>query len=153
MPTDFPNLLIPVAATLVGAVVAGYASFLAGRGMRSHDWRLSLVREKLLDYRQLYARFLAQADGLILLSAPGAKRSIEELAPLIATFSELSLVATHAVSKSAARMCELVLSTISQAEDGDSGYFGAKADFLSCAREEIAAMEASVQKRPFWKKS
>jgi hypothetical protein len=118
--------------------------------MRSHDWKLSLIREKLLDYRQLYARFLAEADRLMLLSADGTKRNVEDLGPLFSSFSELSLVATDAVSKSAARMCESVLNSISQKADGEGAYFAAKADFLRTARDEIASMEASAQKREFW---
>jgi len=146
MPTDL-NMLAPILAVLVSAAVAGYGSFLAGRGMRSHDWKLSLVREKLVDYRQLYARFLAEADQRMLLSAVPAKKGVDELTALFALFSELSLVASEPVSQSAARMCECALDSVAAEPTREQDYFAAKAAFIRAAREEIASLEASVQRR------
>lgn len=51
--------------------VAVVGSFYVGRGMRSQEWKLSLVRERLLERQRLYARFIAEADRNLLLVLSG----------------------------------------------------------------------------------
>ena len=48
------QILVPLVASLGAALVAGVASYLAGRGARSHEWKLGLIRESLQE-RQRHA--------------------------------------------------------------------------------------------------
>jgi hypothetical protein len=48
MPASFAEIIIPVAASLGGALVAGWISYVAGRGVRVHEWKLQLARERRL---------------------------------------------------------------------------------------------------------
>ena len=77
------QLLAPIIASLGAALVAGIASYIAGRGMRSHEWKLGLVRERLLERQRLYAKFVAEADRNMLLVAGAGAKSIDNVMPLL----------------------------------------------------------------------
>lgn len=86
MPATLAEILVPVGASLATALVAGVASYLAGRGMRFHEWKLGLVRERILERQRLYARLIAEADRIQLAAIAKGEKSISNLMPLMSTF-------------------------------------------------------------------
>jgi len=150
MAATLAEIIVPVCVSLGGAVVAGYASYLVGRGTRSHEWRLALIRERLLERRQLYARFMAEADRNMLLIVAGGAKSIDNVMPLFAMLAEISLLSSDAVQESAKALCDCALHANRRDGDGKSegDHFGTKTAFLKAARSEITQLEADAYKRP-----
>lgn len=103
------KILIPIITSLGAALIAGIASYVAGRGMRSHEWKLGLIRERLLERQRLYAKFIAEADRNVLLIAEGGMKSIDNVMPLLALYAEISLLSTDAVQQCAQRVCDLAI--------------------------------------------
>ena len=48
-----PSEVIAIVSTLIGAVVAGVISYVAGRGMKTHEWKLALAREEIASRKSL----------------------------------------------------------------------------------------------------
>lgn len=135
------NIIVPAVAALGAALIAGISSYLVGRGMRSHDWRLSLTRDRILDRRQIYARFLAGADALMLRSADNRAQSVDELLPLFAIVAEISLIAPDSVSGPATRLCDVLLESLKPEVGKEGDYFSAKSAFVKAARDDLLQLE------------
>lgn len=145
MTASLAQILVPLVASLGAAFVAGVASYLAGRGMRSHEWKLGLIRERLLERQRLYAKFIAEADRNILVIAGAGKKSIENVMPLLSLYAEISLLSTDAVQQCAKRVCDLAVSANgAEISRQDGGHFAAKSAFLDVARSELKAIEAGA---------
>ncbi|CAH0353849.1 MULTISPECIES: hypothetical protein [Sphingomonadaceae] len=146
MTASSAQFLIPIIASLGAALIAGIASYVAGRGMRSHEWKLGLVRERLLERQRLYAKFIAEADRNVLLVAGAGSKSIDNVTPLLALYAEISLLSTDAVQQCAKRVCDLALSANGRESSGEDGdHFAAKCAFVDAARSELKAIEVGAR--------
>lgn len=77
------QIYIPMIATLGASAVAVFDNFYVGRGMRSQEWMLSLVREMLLPaaaLRQVHCRIGSQSPALL----GGMDLHVENVMPLLA---------------------------------------------------------------------
>ena len=147
MAATLTEILIPLVAPLGAALIAGVASYFAGRGMRSHEWKLGLVRERLLERQKLYATFLSEVDRNLLLVVVNEEKSIDNLMSLLAAFAEISLLSSQAVTESARQLCDIAISSIGRDTAGlPDGHFVAKTEFLETARAELEALEAGAGK-------
>jgi hypothetical protein len=146
MPASLSEIIIPVVASLSGALVAGWVSYIAGRRVRLHEWNLQLARERILERQRLYARFIAEADRNLLTVAAGGAKSVDNILPLFAFQAEIWLLSGPCVQKAATRMCDLAVS-VNAAEEvrSDGDLFSAKKDFLAAARAELEALESNVR--------
>jgi len=143
------QILVPVIASLGAALVAGIASYVAGRGMRSHEWKLGLVRERLQERQRLYAKFIAEADRNVLLIAGTGTKSVDNVMPLLALYAEISLLSTDAVRQCAKRVCDLAISANGVEGGGQDGdHFAAKSAFVDVARSELKAIEGARSAAP-----
>ncbi len=150
MPANLAEILVPVAGSLTAALVAGVASYLAGRGMRSHDWRLGIARERLAERQRLYARFVAESDRNLLV-ANDAGKALANVMPLFSSYAEISLLGSEPVREAAKRMCDLALAANARGQDADAGRFHpAREAFIVAARAELASIEGAAArgKRP-----
>lgn len=129
--------------------MAAYASYLIGRGTRLHEWKLALIRERLLERRQLYAKFLAEADRNMLSLSSGGAKSIDNVMALFAMYAEISLLSPDAVQEAAKMLCDHVLSANAEKSGAESrsDYFTRKKAFLNAARSEIASLETEALRR------
>jgi len=142
MPASLAEIIVPVAASLGGALVAGWVSYIAGRGVRLHEWKLQLARERILERQRLYARFIAEADRNLLTVAAGGAKSIDNVTPLFALQAEIWLLSGQSVQETSKRVCDLALSANAAGDDGpDADPFAAKTAFVEAARAELAALE------------
>lgn len=140
------QILVPVIASLGAALVAGIASYVAGRGMRLHEWKLGLVRERLLERQRLYAKFIVEADRNALLIAVAGTKSLDNVMPLLALYAEISLLSTDAVQQCAKRVCDLAISANGVEGSGQKGdHFAAKSAFVNVARSELEAIEGRAR--------
>lgn len=147
MPANLAEIIIPVVASLGGALVAGWVSYIAGRGVRLHEWKLQLVRERILERQRLYARFIAEADHNLLTIAASGSKSIDNIMPLFSIQAEIWLLSTPGVQEAAKRMCDLALSANAAGKDrADGDSFAAKTAFVEAARAELAALEAGIRR-------
>ena len=147
MPASFAEIIVPVAASLGGALVAGWVSYVAGRSVRLHEWKLQLARERILERQRLYARLIAEADRNLLTVAAGGTKSIDNVMPLFALQAEISLLSGQSVQETAKRVCDLALSVNAAGKDRAEGNaFAAKTAFVEAARAEVVALEAGVRK-------
>jgi hypothetical protein len=114
--------------------------------MRSHEWMLGLVRERLMERQRLHAKFIAEADRNLLLIASTGSKSIDNVMPLLSLYAEISLLSTDAVRQGAQRVCDSAISAnslVSDEPDGD--HFAAKSAFVDMARSELRAIEARAR--------
>lgn len=146
MPISIIDVAVPVGASLASAITAGYLSFLAGRSLHTHQWRLALIREQILDRRQLYARFLAEADRNLMAVIEGRK-SLQNITPLLTMVAEISLVGSKDVLSSAKHVAELGINANSTESEGTGDHASAKAAFIDAARSEIEALEVGPFRR------
>lgn len=147
MPASFAEIIIPIGASLGGALVAGWVSYIAGRGVRLHEWKLQLARERILERQRLYAKFIAEAHRNLLTVVAGGDKSIDNVMPLFALQAEIWLLSAQRVQDAAKRMCDLALSVNAAASDHAEGdLFAAKAAFVDAARAELAVLEADARR-------
>lgn len=140
------QILVPIIASLGAALIAGIASYIAGRGMRSHEWKLGLVRERLLERQRLYAKFIAEADRNMLLTAGTDAKSIDNVMPLLALYAEISLLSTDAVQHCAKRVCDVAISANGAENTQQNGdHFAAKSAFVDAARNELKTIEEGTR--------
>lgn len=140
--SSLAQILVPLAASLGAALIAGVASYLAGRGMRSHEWKLGLVRERLLERQRLYAKFIVEADRNVLVVTAHAKKSIDNVAPLLSLYAEISLLSSPAVQACAQQVCNLAIAANGVEDTGQDGdHFAAKSAFVDAARRELSTIE------------
>ncbi|NTE84772.1 hypothetical protein G6M12_24780 [Agrobacterium tumefaciens] len=137
---DLTDPLLPLWNSLgtgAVAIVAGFLSFLAGRGMKTHEWRLLLIKEKVAMRQRLYADFLAEADKLVLESMHLKSSEPVAFVGLIRKFSEIELIAVESVSTSAKRVCDYAISSHTAGRksdsevDGEEGFYELKSQFIS----------------------
>src|SRR3989344_8745608 len=102
--------VIAVLSTLVGAIVAGVISYAAGRGMKTHEWRLSLAKEEIASRKTLYVGFLAEVHRLLIQSTHKKVASVVELKDLDAKYAEISLLGSKPIVESAKLLVDAILS-------------------------------------------
>lgn len=146
MPASIADIIIPISASLTGALAAAYPSFLAGRSIQTHEWRLALIRDRILERRQLYARFIVEADRNMFAVAAGEK-SLENVAPLFPLLAEISLLSSEAVHHRARAVGDIGLAANAADNDGPIDHYAAKTAFVEAARNELAMLEADAYKR------
>ncbi len=145
MPSSVADIIIPIGASLAGVLAAAYPSFLVGRGIQTHEWRLALIRDRILERRQLYAKFLVEADRNMLAVAAG-KKSLDNVAPLFPLLAEISLLASPPVNECARAIGDMGLAANAAETEASIDHYAARAAFVEAARTEIAELEADAYK-------
>lgn len=126
--------------TLATASVAGFISYVAGRSMKSHEWRLMLTREKVQVRQRLYAEFLAEVDRLLLLSIQSKISDPAGFHDLIRRFSEIELLATDELTKVAKEITDYAMSShlIEQKADSQKPIFHSlRSKFILIAKSDL----------------
>lgn len=135
-----PSELIAIISTLVGAVVAGVISYIAGRGMKTHEWKLALAREEIASRKSLYVAFLAESQRLLIQSTHTKISSVTELKDLDARFAEISLLSSAPVVEAAKLIVDSILSAHTAGrERDDTNFYARKQSFIDAVRQELAS--------------
>lgn len=134
-----PSELITIAGTLGAALVAGVASFLAGRGMKTHEWRLAQAKEELAARKALYAAFLAEAQRLIIQASENKMQNVSVLDALNRQYAEITLVGSKPVTEAAIHVFDSVLLAHVQEQTAEESlsFHPRKEAFLNAARNEL----------------
>lgn len=135
-----PPELIAIFGTLAGAVVAGAISYVTGRSVKTHEWKLALAREEIASRKSLYVAFLAEAHRLIMQSTHKKISSVTELSDLDAKYAEISLVSSVPVVEGAKLVVDSVLSahTASSKNEG-TDFYARKQRFIDSVRTELTS--------------
>ena len=144
MPPTLAQIYVPLIATLGASAVAVVGSYYVGRGMRSQEWKLSLVRERLLERQRLYARFIAEADRNLLLVLSGKEPHVDNVMPLLALYAEISLLSTEPLLQAAKQVCDLAISANGRDADPASDHYSVRLAFVEAARSELVAVETET---------
>ena len=134
-----PPELITIAGTLAAALVAGVISYLAGRGMKTHEWRLAQAREELATRKALYAAFLAEAQRLIIQASETKMGNVTVLDTLNRQYAEITLVGSKPVTEAAMHVVDGVLMAhLREQTAAETVEFHPwKEAFLTAARNEL----------------
>ena len=134
-----PSELITVAGTLGVALVAGVISFIAGRGMKTHEWRLAQARDELAARKALYAAFLAEAQRLVIQASESKLQKVGELDNLNRQYAEITLVSSKPVIEAAMRVFDsVVLAHVREQSATEAlDFHPRKEAFLKAARDEL----------------
>ena len=141
MPSEF----VTVAGTLSAALVAGLLSYWAGRGMKTHEWRLALAKEDMAIRRTLYAAFLAEAQRLIIQASEDKVHAVAELDLLSRHYAEITLVGEKPVCEAAVQVFDAVLLAHVREQTAAEAleFHPRKEAFLNAARTEIRSLRAA----------
>ena len=135
-----PPELTTIAGTLAAALVAGLLSFWAGRGLKTHEWKLSLAKEEAAAKKKLYAEFLAEAQRLIIRATEEKVHQASELDRINNQYAEITLVGGKAVSEAAMQVFDSVLLAHVQSDQTATEamqFHPRKQAFLEAARHEL----------------
>lgn len=147
MSLTLAQIYVPMIATLGASMVAVVGSFLVGRGMRAQEWKLGLVRERLLERQRLYARFIAEADRNMTLVLSGEEPNAGNVMSLLALYAEISLLSTEGVLEASKRVCDLALSANGSETPAPQGdHYAVRSAFVAAARCELISLEADALK-------
>lgn len=138
---DIMPPLFSFISTALVALLAGGLSYAAGKGMKRHEWDLSLRREKVTVRQRLYAEFLAEADRLILESIQKKSDAATSFYEITRKFSEIELISSEPVCAAAKSICSNAISSHAADEKEEGIYFELKRLFVEQARKEIASYE------------
>ena len=138
--------LLTIAGTLGAAFVAGGISYLAGRGMKTHEWKLTLAREELAARKALYATFLSEAHRLIVKATEKKIEVVAELDTLNRQYAEITLVGSRAVTDAAMQVFDSVLMAQMRDETATEAmvFHPRKEAFLVAARNELQALRGEA---------
>lgn len=135
-----PPELTTIAGTLAAALVAGLVSYWAGRGMKTHEWRLALAKEEVAARKALYASFLSEVQRLIIQSTEDKFHETSKLETLNQLYAEITLLGSTPVTEAAALLFDAVL--LENMRDDITAeeameFHPRKQAFLKAAREEL----------------
>lgn len=132
-----------LAPTVVAAVVAGVVSYLAGRSMKSFEWRLALTRDRLAARERLYGEFLAEATTLQLQSIDAKVERAADFSSITAKMELISLQAPDAVVAAAREVWTAALdaNAAKPKEGPGTGFFALKQTFIKEVRSEVEALQ------------
>lgn len=137
---DTLTIIFTAVGTLASAAVAGFISYIAGRSMKSHEWRLTIVREGIQARQRLYGEFLTEAGRLQLLSIENKVSEAAAFHDLFRKLAEIELLASDDVVEVAKQIANAVMSShvAGHTETGQaSDYPSLKAEFISSAKREL----------------
>jgi hypothetical protein len=138
MPSEF----IVVIGTLISAVIAGVISYVAGRGMKTHEWRLSLAKEEIASRKSLYVAFLAEAHRLLFKSTEKKISSASELKDLDAKYVEISILSSPFVVDAAKLVVDSILIVHTKSDEKlDADFYARKEQFIDAVRRELISYE------------
>ena len=140
--SDTYTIIFTTLGTLATATVAGAVSYIAGRSMKSYEWRLGMVREEIQTRQRLYAGFLAEADRLVLLSIENKLSEVGGLHDLFRRLSEIELLGSENVIASAKDMADHAMSSHvagDKAARRVPGFHALKSKFIASVKEEMKA--------------
>ena len=134
-----PSELITIAGTFGVALVAGVISYFAGRGMKTHEWRLAQAKDELASRRALYAAFLAEAQRLIIQASENKLSNVDGLDTLNRQYAEITLVGSSPVTEAAMHVFDSVLLANVREETAEEAlsFHPRKEAFLKAARNEL----------------
>ena len=146
MPPEFFTAI----STLAVALVAGFISYIAGRGMKTHEWKLAQAKEEISARKALYSSFLAEAQRLVVQSTESKNHKVSELDKLQEQYAEITLVGSGAVVETAKFAFDSVLLAHLREQDvADAVDFHArKQAFVEAARAELQAYRVSDRADP-----
>ena len=133
-----PPELLAVVSTLLGAMVAGFISFIAGRGLKTHEWRLAMAREGVAVRQRLYAEFLNEAQALYLQSLDEKISRVGDVKGLTRSFEEICLLSNDSTVNTARLICDVVFDAHSVEPIEKLSFYDAKQAFIKEARAELA---------------
>lgn len=140
MPSEF----IVVIGTLISAIIAGAISYVAGRGMKTHEWRLSLAKEEIASRKNLYVAFLAEAHRLLFKSTEKKISSASELKDLDAKYVEISILSSPFVVEAAKFVVDSILIAHTKGDEKpDTDFYARKEQFIDAVRRELISYEKS----------
>jgi len=142
MSNEIAASLISIVGTVIVAILAAVISYAAGRGMKNHEWRLDIVKEKISLRHRLYTEFLAEADRLVLQGLEAKTAKATAFHTLTARLSEIELIGSDAVVEAARDICGSALAShaVEDAEPKEV-FYDVKKNFISAVRREISAIE------------
>lgn len=138
-----PDAVVPLLnfiSTASVAIIAGVLSYTAGKGMKRHEWDLSIRREKVAVRQRLYAEFLAETDRQILQSLEEKSSTATSFYEITRKFSEIELISSSTVSATARAICDHVIGSHTVAKT-EANFYELKQTFIQHARKEIAEYE------------
>lgn len=145
MSADFFSTLMSALPTILIALLTTVLGYYAGRGMKTHEWHLQMVRERILAREALYADFLATASHYSL-RAMGSKMSEPmEFTDLTQKLEHISLVGTKPVVHAAREFWDSALAAHAEKPDEAkvSAYYQRKQAFVEEAQKELAVLAKS----------
>ena len=134
--------LTTIGGTLVAALVAGAISYLAGRGMKTHEWRLTLAKEELATRKVLYASFLAEAQRLMIKATESKAEVVSDFDLINRQYAEITLVASPTVAEAARHLLDSALLAQQQGEAPAAevkAFYPRKEAFLLAARRDLSS--------------
>lgn len=134
-----PSEIITIASTLAAAVIAGYISYLAGRSMKTHEWKLAQAKDELSARKALYTLFLAEAQRLIVQASEDKAYAVSELDELHKWYAEITLVGSSSVVEAAMTTVDSVLLAYLREQDASdaSDFHERRQAFIKSARAEL----------------
>ena len=134
-----PPELFTIAGTLAAALVAGVVSYIAGRGMKTHEWRLTLAREELAARKSLYTKFLTEAQRLTIQASECKVHSPTELDTLNSQYAEMTIVSSKAIVEAAKYVFDSVLLAHLRDQDASDAndFHVRKQAFIDSVRAEL----------------
>lgn len=136
---SMPSEFFTIAGTLSAAVLAGIISYFAGRGMKTHEWRLALAKEEFASRKSLYAAFLAEAQRLVIQASDKKFSDAAALDTLSRQYAEITLVGDSSVSAAAMYVFDSVILANLRDTTASEGleFHPRKEAFLKAARDEL----------------
>ncbi|WP_146606178.1 hypothetical protein [Mesorhizobium kowhaii] len=142
MPNEILASLISTGGTIIVAILAAAISYGVGRGMKTHEWRLGIVREKVSLRHRLYTEFLAEADRLVLQGLEAKTAQASAFHTLTARLSEVELIGSDSVVEAARGVCGSALASHAAADaEPKDAFYDIKRNFVSAVRREISEIE------------
>lgn len=138
---DLNSLLMSFIPTSLVALLAAVLSYAAGKGMKNHEWKLNLLREKVAIRQRVYVEFLAEAEGQILRSIDAKSDKATSFLELSRVFSGVQLISSDVVVAAASAIYEHIIQSHAASEKTKAGFYGLKQTFIYQARKEIAGYE------------
>lgn len=143
METEIATAIIASISALAGSAVGGFASYFSNKSMRKLEWKLSELEREIASRRNIYARFLAEANKHIIQSVEKKSNSAIPMQELFNLQSEIALISPH-IGLKAKEIASCVLDH-HQADNDKRGTYPALRDaFVEMCLQETKGLRDSA---------
>ncbi len=134
--------LQPAILALCGVIIGGAFQFYANKHIKSHEWKIGIIKERLNHRERIFTEFLACSQRLVSIGEYDKVDSFKDFHPLSDCFAQIEMLNEEKILSAARNIFDFVVTSHSpKAVEEKRDFYKLKKDFVLAARAELVKIE------------